>query len=181
MQDVTEVHRDVARLRVDGDCGQARDLIHREGLRRVAMRAGQEPQLTIVGVRLVELDTDVEAGAQHEVPADAAIAMPRQIGEAADDRGVLDDDRHAVEPIGARQQVDTGQRHEFAQPRIVGQLRESLLAQTEIDEPATDLMAVGIGRPPRSIVARSRGCFLVGDQRVELVDLARRETHPHDE
>src|SRR6266542_3641460 len=80
--------------------GQVPRLVARlQRMRRATVRARDEVQLTGGCARRVELDPDRDAGAQDRVPAEPAVAMPREVGESSSDLGVLDDHALTVDPV----------------------------------------------------------------------------------
>ncbi len=157
MQDVAEVHGDVARLGVDGHDRRGRFVTRLERVRRSAVRARHEVELAGLGGRGVELDADRDARAQDRVAAEAAVAVPWEIGEPGGHVRVLDHDALTVEAVGLGHEPLAAERGEPAQPRVVSQAADDRRPLAHVDQPAAHLRAVALGRPPRTAVVGTSG------------------------
>ena len=121
VEHVTEVHGHVAWLGVDRDRRLRRLVPGPQRVRRTQVRAGDEVELAGLGRRAVELDADRDARAEHRMPAETAVAVPRQIRQPGGDVGVLDDDAHAVETVDLRFEALAAERGQAAQAGIVAE------------------------------------------------------------
>ena len=172
MQHVTEVHGDVAGVGVDRDDGLCGFVAGPQRVRRAEVRARDEVQLAGLGRGPVELDPDRDAGAQHRMTAEAAVAVPREVGQARRHLRVLDDDAVPVEAVGLRDEPVATEGAEAAQPGIVTQPADELRPLAHVDEPAAHLGPVGLRRPPRSPVVAPRlgpAALDLGDERRDLL------------
>ena len=105
------------------------------------MRSGEHEDLAVVGVRVVELDPDLDQRAHHRMTARSVVGVPAQVAVALHDVGVLDEDHRPVEPVVADPQVLAGEAGEVAEPGVVRELGEDGGEAVEVVDPGHDLVA----------------------------------------
>ena len=71
----------------------------REPVLGVAVRSGENEQLTVVCVGPIELHACLDQRAHHRMSADSVIDVPLEVAVTFDHVGVLDEHHRAVEAI----------------------------------------------------------------------------------
>src|SRR5262249_34867164 len=150
---VAVVERQVAGLRVERDAGEVPLLAPRDPVLAVAMRSGEELQLAIRGIRVVELDARLDERTHDGMTPDPVVDVPAEIAVALDDVRVLDEHHRSAERIIAHAQIPPGQAREVPQARIVGQRLQHRRVPPQVIDAGHNLLAGAIDRPPREGIA----------------------------
>src|SRR5262245_46438061 len=107
--------RQVARFGLERQGGQLALLAPRDPVLLITVRAGEQDELTVLGVGMVELDAGLDERTHDGMPPEAVVDVPAEIAVALNDVRVLDEDHRAVETVVAYPQVRAGESRETQQ------------------------------------------------------------------
>lgn len=147
VQRVRDVDGHIARHRIDSyDRQPALDDVDLADAAAVA--AGHDVERAESGVRWGELHADVNTRASDRVSTEAAVDMPRQIGQPVGGGRTFEHGKCAERAIRVCGDIQPGEFDEATDPRIVVERSDDSRREAEVVELAWQLLAVGIASPP---------------------------------
>ncbi len=180
MQDVAVVDGHVTGLGVHGDDGTA---VHPVGVLGPPARgvgAGQELEVAGLGRRRLQLDAHVELRAHDRVAAEAAVPVPRQVGQPFDDAGWLHHHAEAVEAVDRDADALARRGEEVGEAVVTGHhLGDRVGALVGVEQPTAHLVARPGTSPPGALVIGGGRRGQAGDLGPQDGDLVGAENGRH--